>query len=207
MMRLKECREAAGLSQKEVAITLGIRAPSVSNWERGKTNPTHENLMQLANLYNVSVDYLTGRTDRPHSELPEHQGKNYFQIPVLGNVPAGIPIEAVTDIIDWEELPNEMGRPDDFFALRINGDSMEPKFSKGDVVIVRKQDDADSGDIVIAMINGCDAACKKLKKYGKDGIALVSTNTAYPPMYFSNDEIASKPVRILGKVVELRAKF
>lgn len=63
MTRLKECRENAHLSQKYVAITLGISSPSVANWERGKTNPTKENIVKLANLYGVSVDYLLGRTD------------------------------------------------------------------------------------------------------------------------------------------------
>jgi repressor LexA len=193
-----------GITQEQVAEYLGISRPTYTQYESGRRQPGKKNLLKLCELYQVSTDYLLS------SDVAEKNtsvSKGYFRIPVLGNVPAGLPIEAVTDIIDWEELPNEMGKPEDFFALRINGNSMEPKFSKGDVVIVRKQDDADSGDIVIAMINGCDAACKKLKKYGKDGIALVSSNTAYPPMFFSNEEIASKSVRILGKVVELRAKF
>lgn len=207
MTRLRECREAAGISQKEVAITLGVRSPSVSNWERGKTYPTHENLVRLANLYGVTVDYLAGRTDEPHNSYQRHSGDASFRVPVLGNVAAGLPIEAITNIVDWEELPAAMGSPDEFFALRIDGDSMEPKFSRGDVAIVRKQDDADSGDIVIALIDGADATCKKLKKYGKNGIALMSTNPAYAPMFFSNEEIATLPVRIIGKVVELRAKF
>ena len=99
-----------------------------------------------------------------------------------------------------------MAKTGEFFGLQIDGDSMEPKFSKGDVVIVRKQNDAESGDIVIAMVNGDDATCKRLKKY-QDGIALISTNPTYDPMYFSNKEIEEKPVRIIGKVVELRAKF
>ena len=77
---------------------------------------------------------------------------------------------------------------------------------KGDVVIVRKQDDAESGDVVIAMINGNDATCKRLRKY-RDGIELVSNNPIYKPMFFSNEEIISKPVKIIGKVVELRGKF
>ena len=55
-------------------------------------------------------------------------------------------------------------------------------------------------------MNGTDATCKRLKKY-KDGIALLSTNPAYEPMYFTNEEIVDKPVRIIGRVVELRAKF
>ena len=77
---------------------------------------------------------------------------------------------------------------------------------EGDVVIVRQQDDAESGDIVIAMINGDDATCKRLTKYA-GGIGLVSLNTKYEPMMFSNQEILEKPVKIIGKVVELRGKL
>lgn len=89
-----------------------------------------------------------------------------------------------------------------FFELIINGDSMEPKISKGDVVIARQQEDAETGDIVIVTINGDDVICRQLKKY-KNGIALISTNPTYVPIYFSNEEIQNKPVRIIGKVVKL----
>jgi repressor LexA len=83
---------------------------------------------------------------------------------------------------------------------------MEPRIRDGDVVIVRKQSDADDGDLVIALVNGADAVVKRLKKYA-DGIALISTNPAYEPMYFSQADIESHPVEIIGKVRELRAKF
>ena len=77
---------------------------------------------------------------------------------------------------------------------------------EGDVVIVRRQDDAESGEIVIATVNGSDATCKRLRKY-RDGIELISNNPAYNPMFYSNEDIENKPVRIIGKVVELRGKF
>ena len=99
-----------------------------------------------------------------------------------------------------------MAATGEFFGLKIHGDSMEPKFSEGDVVIVRQQNDAESGDIVIATVNGDEATCKRLRKY-RDGIELVSSNPSYEPMFFSNADIIQKPIRILGKVVELRAKF
>lgn len=99
-----------------------------------------------------------------------------------------------------------MANDGEYFGLQVKGDSMEPRIKSGDVVIVRKQSDADDGDLVIALVNGDDAVVKRLKKY-KDGIALISNNPAYEPMYFCNDEIDSKPVEILGKVKELRAKF
>lgn len=106
----------------------------------------------------------------------------------------------------YEEISLEMARTGEFFGLQIKGDSMEPKISDGDVVIVRQQNDAESGDIVIATINGDEATCKRIRKY-RDGIELVSSNPCYEPMFFSNEEIENKPVRIIGRVVELRAKF
>ena len=99
-----------------------------------------------------------------------------------------------------------MAKTGEFFALKIKGDSMEPKISDGDVVIVRQQDDAETGDTVIALINGDDAVCKRLRKY-KEGLELISTNPSYAPLYFDEETIKNKPVKIIGKVVELRAKF
>ena len=74
MIRLKECREKCGLSQKAVAATLKVAAPSVSNWESGKTSPTHDNLEKLADLYGVSIDYLLGRDvaeEQPKPAVPD----------------------------------------------------------------------------------------------------------------------------------------
>lgn len=127
-------------------------------------------------------------------------------IPVLGFVAAGIPIEAIEDVIDTEEIPQEMAATGKFFGLKIKGNSMEPRIKDGDIVIVRQQEDAESGDIVIACVNGDEATCKRLRKY-KDGIELISNNPSYEPMFFSNKEIAERPVTILGRVVELSAKL
>lgn len=136
----------------------------------------------------------------------ESQNQQGLQIPVLGTVLAGIPISAVEDILDYEEIDSSFQSQGEFFALRIKGDSMQPKMDDGDVVIVRQQSDANSGDTVIVLVNGDDATCKKLQKI-ENGIMLVSTNPNYLPMFYSNEEIATKPVVILGKVVELRSKY
>ena len=127
-------------------------------------------------------------------------------IPVLGKVVAGIPLDAIEDIIDYEEIPLSMAKSGEFFALQIKGDSMEPKFSEGDVVIVRKQDDVDSGSIAIILVNGNEATIKRVKKFD-GGINLVPTNPAYDVLTYTNEQIENLPVRIIGKVVELRAKF
>ena len=128
------------------------------------------------------------------------------RIPVYGSVAAGIPLEAIQDIEDYEEITEDMARSGKYAALKIKGNSMLPRFTPGDVVIVRLQDDVDNGDIAIVMVNGDEATCKKIKKT-PEGVMLISTNPDYEPMFYSNQEIAELPVRIWGKVVELRAKF
>ncbi|MDY4818359.1 MAG: S24 family peptidase, partial [Lachnospiraceae bacterium] len=153
----------------------------------------------MANYFNVSKSELVeAHTDSQQSKA--------VVIPVLGRVAAGIPLTAAEYIIDTEEIPQAMAADGEYFGLQVKGDSMEPKISNGDVVIVRKQSDADDGDLVIALVNGDDAVVKRLKKY-KDGIALISSNPIYEPMFFSKSEIEEKPVEIIGKVKELRAKF
>lgn len=144
-------------------------------------------------------------SEQPDSSVSEKRSKA-VTINVLGRVAAGIPIEAVTDIIDTEEIPEEMAKTGEFFGLQIHGDSMTPGICDGDIVIVRQQDDAESGDIVIATVNGDEATCKRLRKYS-GGIELISNNPNYHPFEYSNEEIESKPVKIIGKVVELRRKF
>lgn len=135
-----------------------------------------------------------------------YTSRSAVRIPVLGDVAAGIPIEAVEDIIDYEEIPAELAEQGQFFGLRIKGDSMEPRICEGDVVIVKKQEDADTGDIVIACVNGDSATCKRLIKY-PDQIVLMSLNNKYDPIIFTMEDVKSTPLTIIGKVVELRGKL
>lgn len=128
------------------------------------------------------------------------------RIPVLGAVVAGVPLEAIQEILDYEEISSQLASQGEFFALKIKGNSMEPKMSEGDVVIVRKQEDVDNGDIAIVLVNGDEATVKKIKKFD-GGINLISFNNTYDVITFSNKQIEELPIRIIGKVVELRAKF
>ncbi len=188
------------VTQTELCNTLGFKMPTFSDWVNAKTYPRIDKIELMANYFGISK-----------SDLVEEQSKKTayskgVSINVLGRVAAGIPIDAIEDIIDTEEITEKMAKSGEFFGLQIHGDSMEPRMCEGDVVIVRKQDDAESGDIVIAMINGDDATCKRLRKY-RDGIELISNNPSYDPMFFNNEDIEKKPVKIIGKVVELRGKF
>ena len=180
----------------------------LSQYVNGKSNPDNEKIFLLSKVFGVTEAWLLGY-NVPRYERIENTGPQTPQglkIPVLGTVAAGIPISAVEDILDYEEVPQSWESQGEFFGLRIKGDSMEPRMESGDVVIVRQQSDANSGDTVIVLVNGDDATCKRLQKTD-NGIMLVSTNPKYPPMFYSNEDIRTKPVVILGKVVELRQKY
>lgn len=199
MQVLRSLRKQQGLTQREVADMLGIHCTTYTKYETGASEPSFEMLRKLTEIFGVSSDYLLGRTSGPGEKV----GK---LTPVLGDVAAGIPIEAITDILDYEEIDAALARTGEFFGLRIKGASMEPRMREGDVVIVRQQETADTGDTVVVLVNGDSATVKKIK-YGQDGITLLPTNPAYDPLFYSAAEVESLPVRIIGRVVELRAKY
>lgn len=192
----------SGKQQKEVAKDLGIIPSTFNTWCVGKILPRTGKIQSIADYFKIGKSDLLD----DKSFLRGLQTKNGVIINVVGRVAAGIPIEAIEEIIDTEEIPEELAKTGTFFGLKIKGDSMTPNICNGDIVIVRKQQDAESGEIVIATINGQDAVCKRLRKY-EGGIELISNNPTYLPMEFSNKEVSEKPVRVIGKVVELRRKF
>ena len=210
MNRVKELRKLNNISQQKLASMLNVHQTAISQWETGRTSPDIQTANTMAKLFNVTLDYLLG-SEVSTKSTPTSPKSRATRIPVYGCVAAGIPIEAIdnfdsTDPDDWEEIDEHMSKDGEYFALRIKGDSMEPKMSSRDVVIVRKQPDAESGDIAIVCINGDEATCKKIKKT-PEGIMLISLNPAYEPMFYSKKQVKELPLTILGRVVELRAKF
>lgn len=197
MNRIKDLRKKYGFSQEDLAEKFDVDRVTISRWENGINDPSNDALKELASLFGVSVDYLLG-----HDKSIEP--KSGVKIPVLGRVVAGIPIQAITDIIDWEEIPIEMAATGDYFALKVKGDSMSPNICENDVVIVKKQNDIECGEIAIVLVNGEDATIKKVN-WHENGITLVGYNpTVYSPHFYTKEEVASLPISIVGKVVELR---
>ena len=198
--RIKSAREDLKLTKRELAKRIGVHESSINKYEKGLVDIPLSKISELARVLKVTEAYLMGWEEK----TPQTQ--QGLQIPVLGTVAAGIPISAVEDILDYEEVPQSWENQGEFFGLRIKGDSMKPDINNGDTVIVRQQSTANNGDVVIALVNGDDATCKKFEKLD-NGIMLISNNSEYSPMYFSNEEVLTKPVVIIGKVVELRRKF
>ncbi len=212
---IKAYREEHHLSMDEFARASGMSKTYVWMLEKNRnTNggkevvPTVEYIQKAAKGmfmdFNTLFEMVKG-TAKVDTDVKELVSKRALRIPVLGRVAAGVPLSAIEEIIGYEEISDQLARTGEIFALRIKGNSMEPKIENGSTVIVRRQDDAESGDIVVALVNGDDAVCKKLVK-AKGGISLVSINPSYDPMFFSAAEIEEIPVRIIGKVVEFRTK-
>ena len=193
---IRRFREQCDMTQAEVAKRLGVSPTAVSWWESGRTEPKIGTVEKLAELFGVEKSDVLGLPKKPTTDHSQW-------VPVLGRVAAGIPLDMIEDVLDYEEIPDHMG---ECFALRIQGDSMSPDIPNGSTVIVRKQDDVESGEIAIVAINGEDATCKRVIKH-ELGITLASLNPSFEPMVFSNHDIEEMPIRILGRVMEVRRRF
>ena len=203
-------RKAKGLTQEEVGARLGISGAAVSRWEKGKSFPDMAIAGEVAKLYGCTIDDLTrGEVAQPVKEIeyvPSDRSKRFIRVPVLGRIPAGIPIEAIEDVEDWEDFPVDdtvQGRR--YFGLKIKGDSMEPEYRDGDVIIIQQQEECHSGDDCAVMVNGDDATFKRVRLH-ESGLTLQPLNNRYEPQYYSAQQVQSLPVRILGVVVEIRRK-
>lgn len=196
--RIKLRREELGLSQEELGKRLGYKSrSSINKIELDQRNLTQSKIKSIADALETTPSYIMGWEE---TTAPTTTG---IKIPVLGRVAAGIPVDAIEDVLDWEEIPQSMAATGEYFGLKIKGDSMLPDIKSGDVVIVRRQEQVENGEIAIVLINGDEATAKKVK-HTESGIMLIPNNPTFEPMFFSKAEIATKPVQIIGRVVELR---
>lgn len=198
---LKNRRTELNLTMKELSVKVGVSEGTISRWESGEiSNMKRDKIVALADALQISPSVIMGWDDNKdtHSNVSPSPLHSTGTIPVVGRVAAGEPIFAEENIIKYIDVPEKWSN-EEYFGLVISGDSMEPKINDKDVVIIHRQEDAESGEIVIATINGDDAVCKRLTKYA-NGIALLSINPNYDPI----DVTGREDFRIIGKVVQLR---
>lgn len=207
MNRLRFLRNEKGESLEKIAKFLNVTIQTVSNYENEKRDMTPDTILKLAEYFNVSTDYLLCKSEyRSSYTTKNNNNKNYTIISVFGTIPAGIPMECIEDIIDTEEISNDMIKSDkEYFGLKIKGDSMFPEYLDGDTIILEKCDDCESGQDCVVMVNGNDGTFKRVFK-NESGIILQPLNSKYSPMIYTNEQIEKLPVKVLGKVVELRRK-
>jgi len=207
MNRLKDLRVSDKTSQAELGKLVNVTAATISKYENGTRKIPVNILMKLASHFGVTTDYLLGQSDVYTHDKSMPQKSDYIKIPLLGVVPGGEPIPAVEDWLgEVEYVRREMYDGSPLYALRIIGRSMSPRILDGDIVIVRSQNDVESGEIAIVLVDGEDATCKKVKKTDT-GITLIGYNTdVYEPHFYNFREMDSTPVRIVGRVMEIRRK-
>lgn len=197
---LKELRKQFGFSQEQLAKKLKVSRSTVAMWETKSSNPDNEMLKKISEIFDVSTDYLLG--------IDENAQKKGIKIPILGSVPCGIPIEAIEDVIGWEEIPKEWTNGGkEYFGLKLKGDSMYPLFNEGDVGIFRKTEEFENGQYCLVYVNSDYEATFKMVIKKDEGYQLKPLNENYPPKTYTWEEIKTLPIKIAGVLVEQRRKF
>lgn len=193
---IRQLRESRNMTQAELAEVAGVSDAAVSTWENGVNTPRMGALQRMSDFFGVPKSYIIGDLD----DTP----RTAIRVPVLGTIPAGVPLEAIEEVLDWEEIPLAWGRGGkEYFALKISGDSMAPRYEPGDVIICRRQEKCESGQDAVVMVNSDDATFKRVR-VSEAGITLQPLNPAYDPLFFTAQQVEELPVRIIGVAVEIR---
>lgn len=172
--------------------------------------PTLEAIKGVANGLDVSVDDLLKMLD-DDQEFIINADNTYHndvkQIPLLGKIAAGYPTQMFADVIDYIDIPADMARGNkELFALKTKGKSMEPNFIEGDILIFEKTENCENGQFCTVAVNGDDATFKKVTKTDS-GIMLQPLNPAFETKFYTNEQIASLPVTIIGVLKQIRRNF
>ncbi len=209
--RLRELREQKQMTQEELGKIFGVDRATISRYETGTRDPDPELLRKFADFFGVTTDYLLGRTHdpRPISSieqlLPEAiplDKSRLVAIPIYGEIRAGEPMFVNEEVLGYQYVLEDEVKNGDYFFLLVKGDSMiNARICEGDLVLVRKQNWLENGNIGVFIVNGEEATIKRY--YEQDGLIILKPeNTAYSPQVYRPEEVI-----ILGKVVQLRVKF
>lgn len=207
MNRIKELREARNIEQKVLAIDLGVSQPTISDWENDKKQPSSKSAAKLADYFDVSIDYLLGRNNEPRPRSVDlFPTEDITLFDVIGSVTAGYQGEAIEESTgDTIPIPTSFLRghtKQDFFVLRIKGDSMYPRLLDGDTVLVMRTTSVDSGDIAVILYNGHEATVKKvIYKTGEDWLEMIPFNPEYQTKRIEGRDL--EQCRVLGRVIKL----
>ena len=188
-------------TRSDVCRDLEIPYSTFTDWCNANIYPRIDKIQLLANYFDIQKsDLVENKSDK------ENNNSTSAIVFVYGTIPAGVPMECIEDILDTEEIPADMLKGGkQYFGLKIKGDSMEPDYLDGDVIIFQKQDDCENGDDAVIMVNGNDGTFKRVFK-NENGVILQPLNNKYQPMIYSNEQIETLPVKILGVFEELRRK-
>nr|DAN83862.1 MAG TPA: SOS-response transcriptional repressors (RecA-mediated autopeptidases) [Caudoviricetes sp.] len=203
---IRDIRDSKDLSLRQVDQYSEVTYSNLSMIENGTRKATPLVLKELARVYNL--DYIDLLQKCGYIDLAELEKlENVKQIPLLGKIQAGVPTTMFADVIDYIDIPADMARGNkELFALKTKGKSMEPNFIEGDILIFEKTEDCENGQFCAVTVNGDDATFKKVTKIDT-GIMLQPLNPAFETKFYTNEQIASLPVTIIGILKQIRRNF
>lgn len=192
--RIRELRLKKGITQEELGKIIGVQKSAILKYESGMVeNMKRSSIKTLAEFFGVKPSYLMGLDNNI--------------INVYSSVHAGILSEMIENIVDTEEIDEKMANSGKtYFGIKVKGDSMSPTYMEGDTLIVEKTSTCEYGQDCIVAINGNEAFLKRVY-INPQGITLQALNPNYEPLIYTNEEVLSLPVTIIGVVVELRRKI
>lgn len=203
--RLKKLRKEKDIYQKELADKLNLGRTTIGGYEQGSRSPDKETLNKIADFFDVSTDYLLGRTDhqRPLKDIPgivPVTNGDMVEIPVIGEIQCGEPVLAVENVIEYRSVRRDSLNGGEYFFLKAKGDSMiNIGIQPGSYVLIRQQEDVENGEIAAVLINDMQPETTLKKLFKSDGqLILQSSNPAYDPIIINKGDI-----RILGKATKV----
>lgn len=205
--RLKELRkEKNNMTQDDLARALNISQSTITMIETNRRKASNTLILQLANFFDCSVDYLLGHSDVKNVTLNKLAVDEQIDIPIIGTVKAGIDGLAFEDYLGSEKADkNSVNGGGKYFYLKIKGDSMiNEGILPGDLALVREQNDVEYGELAIILVDDEEGTIKRVYK-NSGSITLQGANPKYPPRTFTGEDM--KKVKIIGKVKELKRKF
>lgn len=198
MNRIKMLREKKGLNQIELGKVINVSGQALGMYENEKRDLSTENVIKLADFFNVSTDYLLGKSDKRNSDL---KNDKLFLAPVYGKISAGLPNWAEECLDGYLPIdPNLMNisNPEECFFLRVDGESMNKILKNGSYALIRKTDFVEDGEIAVVLVNGFNATIKKFTKQG-DFIALepMSDDPSIKTQIYTKDT----SIKVIGKYI------
>lgn len=200
MNRIKLLRNEFNMTQQELADKLNGAKSTIAMYENETRKPSMEVLIKLSEIFNCSIDYLLGKTDIKNPDLKD----KLFLIPIVGKVAAGKPIfanENIEGYLPIDPLMYNLTSPNGFFFLQIQGESMNKLIKNGSFALIKKQDYAENGDVIVAIVNGDDeATVKRYKQLNEQFVMLepVSEDSSFQPITI---DLKNTKFCIIGKVI------
>lgn len=203
--KINYLRKKLGLTLEQVGSYVGVSKATVLKWETGMIqNMRRDKIAKLAEILHTTPEYLI------NDEITDESISRAFNVvpigkqgmrPIYGSISAGFGeyVDSENEILGWEPVEQKYAT-DEYFYLRVKGDSMSPKIDDGDLLLIKKQDSVDSGDIGAFLVDGEEGYVKKVK-YDTDYITFISLNPVYEPITFTGSEVTR--VRVVGRVIKI----